>query len=194
MLTCMLVEHILKTSTQNGKEGVMHISHMNVWKVGKVISSFIHLVGGLFIAGIKPCIRHESMVKVVKLQEKVSEVIFNSIVVCDSHVYKTNIRTFIHSFYRHCHDSAFSWSIQFCVDQIFAAQIKWQYILCIPTVHLVSKHFDLYGSLVVALSNFAEAPLGCGGKAKTVRKIVSDDVFDLAFNQWTRVQSWIGFW
>ena len=49
--------------------------------------------------------KHESMAKVVKLQEKASEVIFNKL--WSRHVYKTNIRMFIHSFYCHCHDSAF---------------------------------------------------------------------------------------
>ena len=52
--------------------------------------------------------RHESMAKVVNLQAKVSEMI---LINCDQdgHLYKTNIvRTFILSFYSHCHDGAFS--------------------------------------------------------------------------------------
>ena len=34
----------------------------------------------------------------------------------DGHVYKTNIRRFLHSFDSHCHDGPFSWSIKFSVD------------------------------------------------------------------------------
>ena len=51
-----VIEDILKTSTHNGKEVVLHISHTyEVWKVRWVIFSFTHFVGGLFIAGIKEC-------------------------------------------------------------------------------------------------------------------------------------------
>ena len=48
-----VIEDILKTSTQNGKELVTHITHnYDVWKEGGVILRFTHLGGGLFIAGI----------------------------------------------------------------------------------------------------------------------------------------------
>ena len=42
----------------------------------------------------------------------------------DCHVYKTNIRTFIHSFFSHCHDGVFSWSIKFSVDYFFLHRLN----------------------------------------------------------------------
>ena len=40
------------------------------------------------------------------------------------------------------------------IDKNKSAQIEWQYVLCITTVHLVSKILR-YRSLIVHLSNFA---------------------------------------
>ena len=47
-----VIEDILKTITQKGKEVVMHISHMKYGRKEGVIFSFANLVGGMFIAGI----------------------------------------------------------------------------------------------------------------------------------------------
>ena len=72
----------------------------------------------------------------------------------DGHVYKTNTRTFMHSFDSHCHDGAFSWRIKFSFYHIFlhrlndnAFYVYWQ---CIRYLRVFR-----YGSLVVVLSNFA---------------------------------------
>ena len=66
------------------------------------------------------------MDNVIKLQEKVSEVISNKSG-HEGHVYKTNIRTFIHLFYNLCDDAAFSWtcwSIKFSVEQFFLHRLN----------------------------------------------------------------------
>ena len=62
-------------------------------------------------------------------------------------VYKSNIWTFIHSFYSHCYDGAFSWSIKFSIDNFFSAQIDWQ------NVELVVQ-FPARGSTEVSLCLF----------------------------------------
>ena len=49
-----VIEHIFKTSTQNGNEVVTHITHMMYGRKEGVILSLTNLVG-LFIAGISPC-------------------------------------------------------------------------------------------------------------------------------------------
>ena len=53
----------------------------------------------------------------------------------------------------HGHNGVFSRSIYSVLPNDFFAQIGGQYVLCIPTVLLVSKTLR-YGSLVVILSNF----------------------------------------
>ena len=47
-----VIEDILKTNAQNGKEVILHITQYDVWKEGGVIFSFTYLVGGVFIADI----------------------------------------------------------------------------------------------------------------------------------------------
>ena len=50
----------------------------------------------------------------------------------------TYVRLSIHTTL--CHDGAFSWNRTFSVDKKNSAQIAWQYVLSIPTVHMVSKN------------------------------------------------------
>ena len=47
-----VIEGILKTTKQNGKEVVAHNYAYDVWKEEGVILCLTHPVGGLFIAGI----------------------------------------------------------------------------------------------------------------------------------------------
>ena len=87
----------------------------------------------------------------------------------DGHVYKTNICAFIHSFYSHCHDVEFSWSIKFSVVYFF---------FCTDWMAICSMHTDSalgirkVNSTVAcrSIEKFCRAPLVCGGKAKTARK------------------------
>ena len=106
-----------------------------VWKVGSVIFSFTRLIWGLLIAGIKP----------FKVWEhgkscQITEEGLRSDIHCghDGHVFKIRTCSF-YSFYSQCHDGPISWSIKLSVDLFFSAQIEWQYVLCIPTVNLISK-------------------------------------------------------
>ena len=129
-------------------------------------------------------------VKVVKLQEKVSEVIFNKLW-SGWPCYKTNIRTLrlcIHS--AHCHDCAFSWSIKFQYwPNFFLDRLNGNTFWVYRQYTLYLKILR-YGSLVVVFSNFA-------GRHKAVvagengPQNFPDDVLDCAFNQWIRAQSWI---
>ena len=55
---------------------------------------------------------------------------------------QTYVRLSIHS--TRCHDGAFSFKHKNSVfTKFFSAQIEWQYVLSITTVHLVSKNRTL---------------------------------------------------
>ena len=88
----------------------------------------------------------------------------------DGHAYKTNIRTFIHSFY------TLPWWCVFLKHKIQCIPI---FFLSIPTVHLVSQNRTLR-SLVVAFNDFAWHLKAVMAGKNSPRKF-SDDLLDLAF-------------
>ena len=101
----------------------------------------------------------------VKYRRKVSAVIFNKIVVRMAMCIRlTYVRLSIQS--THCHESTFSWSIKFSVDQIFILHRLNGNIFWVSRQYTWYVKIERYGSLVVALSDFAWAPLGCGGRRK----------------------------
>ena len=118
---CMyVIEGRLKTSTQNGKEVVTHITHMiymEGWRGHFQFQTFSRrfvYCWHLTMQGMR------AWPKLSNYRRR-SQKWYSINCGHDSHVFKTNIRTFIHSFYSHCHGGAFSWSIKFSVDLCFCA-------------------------------------------------------------------------
>ena len=87
----------------------------------------------------------------------------------NGHVYKTNIRTFMHSFY------TLPWWCVFlkhkikCWPHFFSAQIEWLNVLSILTVHLLSKN-RMLRQPGRSIEWFCMAPLGCGDRRKRPAK------------------------
>ena len=112
----------------------------------------------------------------------------------DGHVNKTIIRTLIHSLYSHCHNGAFSWSIKFSVYNL----------ICSDWMTICSMFSESTLAIQKSISTVAwskhwvilQGATWLWWQGANGLQNFSDDVSDLAFNQWTRgrVQSWIEFW
>ena len=111
--------------TQNGKKVVANNTHMMYWrKEGRVIYSFTHLVGGLFITCIWACEawKHGKRCQNTECLRSYIQYIVVRMGMC---IRLTYVRLSIHS--THCHNGVFSLSIKFSVNFfLFSAQIEWQ--------------------------------------------------------------------
>ena len=145
-----IIKDILKTSTQNGKEVFAHISHM---MYGRNEGSFsVSHIYRKFV-----CCWHLTM-QGMRTWPKLSNYRRSKkwySINCsqDGHGYKTNIHTFIHSFYTLPWWYVF-WKHKTNIEQFFFLHklngntfwVYWQYTWYLKTLR--------YGSLAVLLSNF----------------------------------------
>ena len=115
------IEDILKTSKPNGNEVITHIIQFDVWKEGGVILSF-HTFSLRFFYRLYLTMQNMRTWPKLSNYRTRSQKWYSINCGHDGHVCKTNIRTFINSFYSHCH-GWFSWSIKFTADIFFC--IGW---------------------------------------------------------------------
>ena len=131
-----VIEDFLRTSTQNGNEVVTHITHM-IYERKEGHFKF-HTLSRRFV--YRWHITMQSMRAWKKLSNDRRSMRCYSIK-CghDSYVYRTNLCAFINSFYSHCHDVGFSWSIKLSVDILFLHRL-----MAIRSMYNVYRQYTWY--------------------------------------------------